>query len=110
MPTACTALTRLPHHTIGKLHFKSVCVLVQCNAVLCTPDDVQEHSIFAGHRGAVVGLHQQWTCFGALLKVPGALLGAGQELILGHQASLWQTAHALPAPKVLLCQLLHLHH
>ena len=74
-----------------------------------SPDDVQDYSIFAGHWRAVVGLHQQWPCFGALLKVPGAPLGAWQGLILGHQASLWQAAHALPPSKVLFCQLLHLH-
>lgn len=81
-----------------------------CTALVRSPDDVQEHSIFAGHGGAVVGLHQQWPCFGALLKVAGGPLRAGQGLVLGHQASLWQAAHALPPPKVLFCQLLDLHH
>ena len=43
-------------------------MLVLCR--LNSPDDIQQHRILAGHGGAVVGLHQQWPCLGALLKVP----------------------------------------
>ena len=74
------------------------------------PNDVKEHGVLVGHGGAIVGLHEQGPCLGALLKLPCAFLWTWQRLCLRCDASFGQAAHALPASKVLLCQVPDLHH